>query len=105
MIDDAFEQEDDATIIEEKVKEAVVEAFTIVDVIHKDCSQSGHIECKGDIGVNEKEAFGDTISLESEEDPSFDLNTLKEAMKGLYKGAKCTKLAATILLMNLCTIH
>jgi hypothetical protein len=28
-----------------------------------------------------------------------------EAMKDLYAGTKCTKLATTILLMNLCTVH
>jgi hypothetical protein len=104
MIDNAFEQEDDATVIEERVREAVVEAFIVVDAVHADCSQSGHVERKGDVGVGEEEAFGNTIGLESE-DPSFDLDALEEAMKGLYKGAKCTKLAATILLMNLCTVH
>lgn len=30
---------------------------------------------------------------------------LEDAMKELYTSAKCTKLLATILLMNLCTIH
>jgi ribosomal protein S27AE len=36
---------------------------------------------------------------------SFDLVALEDAMKESYIGTKCTKLAATILLMNLCTIH
>jgi hypothetical protein len=36
---------------------------------------------------------------------SFDLMVLEDAMKELYISTKCTKLAATILLMNFCTIH
>jgi hypothetical protein len=38
-------------------------------------------------------------------DPNFDPNVLEEAIRSLYKGAKSTKLAATVLLVNLCTIH
>jgi len=36
---------------------------------------------------------------------SFDLVALEDAMKESYIGTKCTKLAATILFINLCTIH
>jgi hypothetical protein len=38
-------------------------------------------------------------------DPNFDPSALKEAIRSLYKGARSTKLAATILLVNLCTVH
>jgi hypothetical protein len=36
---------------------------------------------------------------------NFDPVALEDAMKELFIGVKCTKLATTILLMNLCTIH
>jgi hypothetical protein len=38
-------------------------------------------------------------------DSNFDPQTLEDAIKPLYRGAKCTELAGTILLMNLYTVH
>jgi hypothetical protein len=36
---------------------------------------------------------------------SFDPQLLEDALEHLYSEARCTKLTATILLMNLCTVH
>jgi hypothetical protein len=55
--------------------------------------------------VGGEQPIGKTKNAKMEEDPSFDPDALEEAMKGLYAGEKCTKLVATILLMNLCTVH
>jgi hypothetical protein len=36
---------------------------------------------------------------------NFDPHDLEDAIRGLYRGAKSLKLAATILLLNLCSVH
>jgi hypothetical protein len=40
MIHDAFVQEDKADPLSERVEEAVVDAFTVADNIHKECRSS-----------------------------------------------------------------
>ena len=42
---------------------------------------------------------------EGTEDATFGAEAMEEAMQPLYDGAKSTKLATTVLLMNLCTVH
>jgi uncharacterized membrane protein YwzB len=38
-------------------------------------------------------------------DLNFDPSALEQAIRSLYKGARSTKLAATILLVNLCIVY
>jgi hypothetical protein len=47
----------------------------------------------------------DGDDAEDEGDANFDPHALEAAVRGLYTGAKSSTLAATILLLNLCTIH
>jgi hypothetical protein len=42
---------------------------------------------------------------EGDDDILVEANCLREACQPLYNGAKCTKLASTLLLMNVCTMH
>jgi hypothetical protein len=44
-------------------------------------------------------------SVASDDDISTEANYLWETCQPLYNGARCTKLASTLLLMNVCTIH
>ncbi len=44
-------------------------------------------------------------SVASDDDISIKANYLREACQPLYNGARCMKLASTLLLMNVCTIH
>jgi hypothetical protein len=44
-------------------------------------------------------------SVASDDDISTEANYLREACQPLYNGARCTKLASTLLLMNVCTVH
>jgi hypothetical protein len=53
----------------------------------------------------ECEPLGEEASDDAPCNNSFDLVVLEDAITKLYKGSKCTKVAATILLMKLCTIH
>jgi hypothetical protein len=52
-----------------------------------------------------QEPIGETNSRDADEDDSFDPQALEEAILPLYRGTRCIQLAATILLMNLCTVH
>ena len=40
-----------------------------------------------------------------EGDSNFDAAVMDDSLNPLYDGARCSKLAATVLLMNLCTVH
>jgi len=52
-----------------------------------------------------QQALGDGFFEDGDQEHGFDPIALEDAMKELYAGSKCTKLVATILLMNLCTIY
>jgi hypothetical protein len=54
-----------------------------------------------DIGLGEIGA----PSIASDDDISIEANCLWETCQPLYNGARCMKLASTLLLMNVCTIH
>jgi hypothetical protein len=49
--------------------------------------------------------LGDVSFEDVHHEHSFDLVVLQDAIKKLFVGSKCTKLATTILLMNLCIIY
>jgi hypothetical protein len=48
---------------------------------------------------------GESGNANSATEANFDPSALEEAIQTLYKGARSTKLAATALLVNLCTVH
>jgi hypothetical protein len=50
-------------------------------------------------------AIGERVEEGISEDLTFDPQVREDAIKPLYRGAKSTKLATTILLMNLCIVH
>ena len=52
-----------------------------------------------------KEPGGESVEGRSSDGSGFDPHILEDAMKPSYRGTKCTELAGTILLMNLCTVH
>ncbi len=56
-------------------------------------------------GEGEHEPLKEEAIVDEPQDPKFDLKALKDAIDELYGGSKCTKLVATILLMNLCIVH
>jgi hypothetical protein len=45
------------------------------------------------------------MNREDGDTANFDPHDLEDAIRGLYRGAKSLKLAATILLLNLCSVH
>jgi hypothetical protein len=56
-----------------------------------------------DLGA--QEPIGESAEGSTNEASNFDPHMLEDAIKPLYRGAKCIELAGTILFMNLCTIH
>jgi hypothetical protein len=58
-------------------------------------------------GVDNDMGLGETRAplIANDDDISIEANYLREACQPLYNGARCTKLASILLLMNVCTIH
>ena len=102
MIEEAFLEIDEAPTqhptLEERVEDIVMEAFTVVDELAGDEDPPSDEESEGEpMGEN-----GDGIG---EDDNYGDPHELEEVIDELYHGAKSSILAATILIMTLCTVH
>jgi hypothetical protein len=103
MVDNAFLEEPLPLDVEEIVHDVVTGAFDLGDAVHEECNDSS-----GEGNATNLSKHGVT-SCENVEDHEtsdhFDPTMLEEAIQELYEGSRSTKLAATILLMNLCTVH
>jgi hypothetical protein len=88
------------------VQEAALDAFAMADALHEEHSNASEPPTSDNSGSTDREEpVGETEEDVGEAQSEFDPRVLEEAMKPLYRGAQCTELAATILLMNLCTVH
>ena len=105
MLEKAFAVDDPVNDIEDRVHQEVADAFMTADAMHDECSiRSIPSEAENFDAVDDMGTTSESVEP-AWEDPQFDPHNLHEAIKELYAGARCTKLAATILLMNLCTVH
>ena len=96
MVEDAFQQIDEQPHpLEETLHEIVMDAFEVVDGL-----EDGGNEESGD--EDEEEQLADVDIEDDNHDATHDL---EDAIQELYDGAKSSVLAATILIMTLCTIH
>jgi len=91
----------------EVVHEQVQVAFETIDVIQNEmldgCNSSNDEDEPTTI---DGQPLGDQGNVDDGSNVNaFDSTILKDVIAKLYKGSSSTKLAATILLMNLCTIH
>jgi hypothetical protein len=105
MINNTLQECDDPIPLEERLQEVVAEAFIVGDNIHNECRSSNNWNeaCFPDL-VDEE------LSLDGNDgdeggNVELDPHPLEDDVRGLYSGAKSSTLAATILLLNLCTIH
>ena len=93
-------------VTRDDVEEEVREAFANADAIHEQYINMGvedvdePEECRDDQPAADAATEGDDA-----QETAFDANALEDSMEALYEGARSSKLAATILLMNLCTVH
>jgi hypothetical protein len=106
MLNDAFQFVDDDVDLQNRVQHEVLAASAAADSVHEEYSDgrssSAH---EGADPVDMEELTGDTNSVHEETDSGFDPEPLEGVLQQLYSGARATKLAATLLLMNLCTVH
>lgn len=95
MVQDAFQEIDERPHpLEEIMEEIVMDAFTVVDDL-----QDGGKDDSSD--KNNEEPLGD-VCVERDMDDPYEL---EDAIQELYEDVKSSILAATILIMTLCTIH
>jgi hypothetical protein len=82
------------------------DVFRVVDGLEEEINE-GDIDgvAKNPFDIKDQQPL-ENVSFEGvHHEHSFDPMALENAMKELFVGTKCTKLVATILLMNLCTVH
>ena len=84
--------------LEEQIEDIVMDAFTVVDELANDDLPQSDDE-------TDDEPLGDDGCRGTEGDNYGDPRVLEDAIEELYHGAKSSILAATILIMTLCTIH
>jgi hypothetical protein len=105
MVQETFQGGNESVTLEERVQEVASNAFAQADALHNDYIDNHFNDTTNirDISIDEpiRERAEEGIS----EDSTFDSQVLEDVIKPLYRGAKSTELAATILLMNLCTVH
>jgi hypothetical protein len=102
MVEDAFTEIDEApappTTLEDQLEDIVMGAFTVVDELAHDDPETSDDKLEDEVlganggGIAEEDNYGDPRELET-------------ATEELYHGAKSSVLAATILIMTLCTVH
>jgi hypothetical protein len=103
MVDNAFLEEPLPSDVEEIVHDEVTGAFDLGDVVHEECNDSSR---EGDAANLSEHGVTSCEDVEGHETSDhFDPTMLEEAIQELYEGSRSTKLAATILFMNLCTVH
>jgi hypothetical protein len=103
MVDNAFLEEPLPPDVEEIVHDIVIGAFDLGDDVHEECNNSSG---KGDAANLSEHGITSCKDVEGHETSDhFDPTMLEEAIQELYEGSRSTKLATTILLMNLCTVH
>jgi hypothetical protein len=91
---------------EQTVQEAVLDAFAMADAFHEEHSNTSEPPASDNSGSTDiEELVGETEEDVGEAQSEFDPRVLEEAMKPLYRGAQCTELAATIMLMNVCIVY
>jgi hypothetical protein len=105
MVEETFQQANETFTLEERVQEVALDAFAVADAVHDNCMGDGFDNRDGTPNLSAKEPVGESTEGGTNDDSNFDPHRLEDAIKPLYRGAKYTELAGTILLMNLCTVH
>ena len=112
MLENAFLVAANDEDLEDRVQKEVAEAFVVVDAVYEECSVSSRLRSvdHDEVAHDSDEGAYDEPTIVAEDaevakEHLFDEHDLHKAMRQLYRGARCTKLAATILLMNLYTVH
>jgi hypothetical protein len=105
MIHNTFEERDEPDPGYSRVQEVVADAFTMADNIHDECRSAYNWNELCFDNIVEDDVPDNVDDAEEDDNVQFDSDGLEEALGGLYEGAKSSTLVATILLLNLCTVH
>ena len=105
MIHNTFAIDDIVVDVEERIRRDVADMFMAVDEVHEQCIQNPVDDDGDSLGIGEDESIASPNKGEVDNDTYFNPNNMEEAIQELFSGSKCIKLAATILLMNLCTVQ
>jgi hypothetical protein len=103
MVDNAFLEESLPPDVVEIVHDVFTGAFDLGDAVHEECNDSS-----GEDDATNLSEYGVTSCEDvegHETSDHFDPTMLEKAIQELYEGSRSTKLAATILLMNLYIVH
>jgi hypothetical protein len=85
------------------VRDVVMDAFALDDSMYIECSETSLEDEGPNLTKNDGSSDEDVRGWDESDD--FDPTLLEEAIQELYDGSHSTKLAATILLMNLYMVH
>jgi hypothetical protein len=105
MIHNTFEERDESDPGYSRVQEVVADAFTMADNIHDECRFADNWNEPCFDNIVEDDVPSNVDDAKEDGNVQFDSDSLEEAVGGLYEDAKSSTLAATILLLNLCTVH
>jgi hypothetical protein len=110
MVDNVFLEEPLPTEVEDIMADVVTCAFALGDSIHEECGDESLHDGGSTLpsyGRSEHSDYdtGDLVADEEDNTSNLDATLLEDAIHELYSGARCTKLAAIILLQNLYTVH
>ena len=89
----------------ERLAEEVRDAFGIADAVHEEFRDVEFGDEVGEEECRDEEVAADVDVSKGDSDPQLDDRALQDSLEHLYDGSRCSKLAATVLLMNLCTVH
>jgi hypothetical protein len=93
------------TFSEERLQEEVRNAFDTADSIHEECLEVSDGDVADDEECRDDERPPTVGTDGGVRDANFDARAMEECLEPLYNEAASSKLAATVLLMNLCTVH
>ena len=105
IIQQAQDVVEDGETPAERVEREVSDAFATGDSIHEEYRDADVDEVAEAEEYRDGPGPHDPLQQEETENEDFDARVLEESVEALYDGSKSSKLAATVLLMNLCIVH
>jgi hypothetical protein len=103
MVENAFIEEPLPEEVEEIVRAVVKDAFILGDSVTEECREGSSGGDGGNL-LDPAASSDEEVDTQGNSD-RFDPAMLEEAIQELYAGSRSTKLAVTILLMNLYKVH
>jgi hypothetical protein len=104
MVEETFQQANENFTLDERVQEVALDAFHVADIVHKKCMRNGFEDVEDLSDLTAEEPISNSGKGGIAQDSNFNPHVVEDALKPLYRGAKSTELASTILLLYLCMV-